>query len=50
MKTTKSLTKKPRLLLQCDVIRVLANQNLEYVQGGLPKVLETTGSDRVCCA
>lgn len=50
MKTTKNLTRKPKLLLQRDVVRVLATQNLQYVQGGLPKVLQTTGSDQVCCA
>jgi hypothetical protein len=39
-----------KLLLQRDVIRALETQNLQYVQGGLPKVLNTTGSDVVCCA
>ena len=49
MKTTKNLSKKTKLLLQRDVVRVLETQNLQYVQGGIPKVLNTTGSDVVCC-
>ena len=50
MKTTKNLTRKPKLLLQRDVIRVLETKNLQHAQGGIPKKLETTGSDQVCCA
>lgn len=50
MKTTKNLTRKPKLLLQRDVIRALETQNLQHVQGGIPKALNTTGSDVVCCA
>jgi hypothetical protein len=51
MKKTKSLTRKPKLLLQRDVVRVLETHDLQNAQGGgLHKVLETTGSDQVCCA
>lgn len=50
MKTTKNLTRKSKLQLQRDVIRVLETKNLQHAQGGIPKILVTTGSDQMCCA
>ena len=50
MKTTKNLTRKPKLVLERNVVRILEAQNLQCVQGGFPKTLQTTGSDVVCCA